>query len=119
MSSEEWQMVAYAGAVIGLLGLSIRFAGMDRFHRLFFCVFFPLSIQLVLFWLAYELSAGTQWLGTGVLLLALVIVPVTFAKTMDLALKQVKLDTLSLAISSMLKAAFIPLIVIFLALLSN
>ncbi len=118
MNSGEWDMVIYGGIIIGLLGLSVRFVGMDRFHRLFFCVFFPVSIQLILFWLAYVLSAEIFWLGMGVIALALVVVSITLVKTVDLALKQVERETLSLAISSILKAAFIPLVVTLLALLS-
>ncbi len=119
MSNDEWEMVLYAGVVISILGFGVRAVGLDRFHRLFFCVFFPVSIQLVLFWLAYKLSEEVPWLGIGVLLVALVVVPITVAKTINLAMKQVRLETLSLAITSMLKGAFIPLIIIFLALLSH
>ncbi len=119
MSKAEWEMVIYAGVAIGILGLGVRFFGFDRLHRLFFCVFFPVSIQLILFAVAYTLASDTAWWGLGVIVLALAVVSITVIKTVDLALKQSESDTLSLAISNMLRAAFIPLVVTLLALITH
>lgn len=111
-------MVIYAGVVIGVVALGVRFAGLDRIHRLFFCVFFPVAIQIILFATAYRLTAEINWLSFGVIGIAVVTVAITIIKTLELAFKQVKQDTFSLAISSMLRAAFVPLVITLLALIT-
>ena len=118
MSTSEWEMVAYAGILITLVSLAISFLGLDKIHRIFFCVFFPLAVQLILFGIAYLLLSEQGWLGTAVLLMALAVAGITLMKTWELAMKHPERDTLSLAISSMLRAAFIPLMVTLLALIT-
>lgn len=118
MSSAEWEMVIYAGVIIGVVALGVRFAGLDRLHRLFFCVFFPVAIQLVLFAIAYQLATEKGWLSFAVIGIALVTVAITIIKTFDLAFKQVEQDTFSLAIGSMFRAAFIPLVITLLAIIT-
>ena len=118
MSSEEWNMLAYAAVAAGALGIGMHYAGMERFHRMFLCAIFPVAIQLILFWFACVLSEDKGWLGLGVVLLALFVVPITAVLTTISVFKAEQQATLSLAISNMLRSANVPFAMAFVAMLA-